>query len=83
MTTETMTVHKALAELKILDNRILNAIITNDFCIANQHSNTKINGIEAKEYEKVMQGAYDKATDLIKRRKAIKKPLLFLMLLQK
>ena len=33
MTTETMTVHKALAELKVLDSRINDAILSGDFII--------------------------------------------------
>ena len=49
MTTEKMTVHKALAELKILDNRIHSAISDAVFCVANKHSNEKINGIKVDE----------------------------------
>lgn len=73
MTTETMTVHKALAELKLLDSRIEKAIAEGVYCIANKHSNDKIGGIPIDEYIKIMQGVYDKATDLINRRKAIKR----------
>lgn len=73
MTTEKMTVHKALAELKLLDSRIEKAIAEGIYCVANKHSNDKINGIALDEYAKIMQGRYDKATDLINRRKAIKK----------
>lgn len=73
MTTEKMTVHKALSELKLLDSRIEKAIVEGIYCVANKHSNDKINGIVLYEYTKIMQGRYDKATDLINRRKAIKK----------
>ena len=73
MTTEKMTIHKALAELKILDARIISAINGGTYCIAYMHSNEKIKGVPVKEYEGVMQGYYDKATDLIKRRNAIKR----------
>ena len=73
MTTEKMTVHKALAELKLLGSRIEKAIAEGIYCVANKHSNDKINGITLDEYTKIMQGRYDKATDLINRRKAIKK----------
>lgn len=72
-TVETMTVHKALAELKLLDSRIQKAIAEGIYCVANKHSNDKIGGIPLGEYIKVMQGGYDKATDLIRRRKAIKR----------
>lgn len=73
MTTEKMTVHKALAELKLLDDRIEKAIAEGIYCVANKHSNDKINGIPLDEYVKTIQGRYDKAVDLIDRRKAIKR----------
>lgn len=73
MTTERMTVHKALAELKIIDSRILNVVSEGTYCIANKHSNEKIRGVSVKEYETIMQGYYNNASDLIKRRKAIKR----------
>lgn len=73
MTTETLTIHKALAELKLLDDRIEKAINDGVYCIANKHSNSKINGIPVGDFTKVMQGGYDKASDLIKRRNAIKR----------
>lgn len=71
--TEKMTVHKALAELKLLDERIRKAISEGIYCIANKHSNDKIGGVLLDDYIKIMQGGYDKATDLISRRKAIKR----------
>ena len=71
MTTEKMTVHKALAELKLLDDRITKAIQTNVYCLANKHSNNKVFGVELDEYIKTMQGGYDKVISLIARRKAI------------
>ena len=73
MTNETMTVHKALAELKLLDGRIDKAIAEGVYCVANKHSNDKINGIPLDEYTNTMQSKYDKASDLISRRKAIKR----------
>lgn len=73
MTTETMTVHKALAELKLLDRRIEKAIAEGVYCVANKHSNDKIGGVPLDDYIKIMQGGYDKATDFINRRKAIKR----------
>ena len=68
MTTEKMNVHKALAELKILDDRIVKAINSVEACISNKHSNTKVKGVDIKVYTGVMKSSYDKATDLIKRR---------------
>lgn len=73
MTKETMTVHKALAELKLLDNRIDKAIAEGVYCVAKKHSAEKIGGVTLDEYISIMQGRYDKANDLINRRKAIKK----------
>lgn len=73
MTQERMTIHKGLAELKLLDNRIISAIDKGTYCVANKHSNEKIKGVSVDEYKKVMQGDYDKANDLIKRRNAIKR----------
>lgn len=73
MVKEIMTVHKALAELKLLDNRINKAITEGIYCVANKHSNDKIDGVPLDEYIKTMQGSYDKATDLINRRNAIKR----------
>ena len=73
MTTEKMTVHKALAEIKVMDNRINSAIYSGVYCLANKHSNEKVKGIAVEDYKKVMQGYYDKANDLIKRNEAIKK----------
>lgn len=73
MTTETMTIHKALAELKILDARIAKEIQIGSYCAANKHSNEKINGIPISDFEKAVQGTYDKVTDLLKRQEAIKR----------
>lgn len=73
MTVEKMTVHKALAELKIIDDRIISAINDGTYCVANKHSNERIKGVPVKEYKGVMQGCYDKATALIMRRNAIKR----------
>lgn len=73
MTREKMTIHKALAELKLLDDRITKAITEATYCVANKHSNDKINGVSLDDYIKSMQGGYDKATDLINRSKAIKR----------
>lgn len=72
-TVETMTVHKALAELKLLDSRIEKAIAEGVYCVANKHSNDKIGGVPLDDYIKIMQGGYDKASDLINRQIAIKR----------
>lgn len=76
-TIEKMSVHKALAELKIIGERIDKAIDDAQFCVANKHSNEKINGIPVEDAKKLMVGSYDKASDLIKRRNAIKRAVVF------
>ena len=73
MTTESMTIHQALVELKTLDKRILNAIQESGFVTANKHSNGKINGISVFEYCEDVSSRYQKITDLIRRREAIKR----------
>ena len=72
-TIETMTIHKALAELKIIGDRINSSISTATFIKANKHSNEKINGVPINEFKSQIQGSWDKTNDLIKRRNAIKR----------
>lgn len=55
MTTEKMTVHKALAELKIVDDRIISAINGGTYCVANKHSNEKIKGVPVEDYKSVIR----------------------------
>jgi len=73
MTTEKMTIHKALAELKIIGDRINSSISTATFIKANKHSNEKINGVSINEFKSQIQGNWEKSNDLIKRRNAIKR----------
>ena len=73
MNKERLTVHRALAELKTIDSRITKAINTSKFVIANKHSNEKIDGKPISEVRENMKSAYQKVTDLIARRNAIKR----------
>ena len=73
MTNEKMTVHKALAELKIIDDRINNAIVSGTYIIANKHSNTKIHGMTIDDFKTSMKSDFQKVSDLIARRNAIKR----------
>jgi len=73
MTTEKMTVHKALCELKTLDARIKKAIEGSVFVFANKHSNTKVSGLSVSAFCDEIKAAYQSATDLIARRDAIKR----------
>lgn len=73
MTKENMTVHKALAELKIIDDRINKAITSGTYVVANKHSNQKIHGMTIDEFKTQMQADFKKVSDLIARRNAIKR----------
>ncbi len=73
MTTETMTIHEALSELKVIGARIDKEISYATFVDTNKHSNTKIGGKPIAEYGEDIKSNYQKITDLIRRRTAIKK----------
>lgn len=75
MTTEKMTITKALSELKLLDKRISDEICDAKFCAANKHFQRTLDGKPVDTVKKEMQSAYDKITALIDRRNAIKKAL--------
>ena len=75
MTTETMTVHKALCELKILDERIMKRMNELTFCKSNKHSNPKIDGKTLETWGANVKENYQSVTDMINRRKAIKKAI--------
>lgn len=72
MTTETMTIHKALCELKTLDARITKAISEGVFVFANKHSNSKISGVSIQDYCAEIKSAYQSIQDLMRRREVIK-----------
>lgn len=76
MTTEKMTVHKALSELKILDDRINKASKSVPFVFANKHSNGTVNGVTVSAYSDEIKAAYQSTTDLIARRSAIKQAVM-------
>jgi len=72
MTTETMTIHEALSELKMLDKRTLDKITNAQYCVANRHVNTKINGKTISEFSEDVKAEYQSIMDLIRRRAAIR-----------
>ena len=76
MTKETMVVHKALAEIKILKDRIEDEIADSVFVSCKKHSQTKISGIDEEEYKKNIVGHYDKTTDLMNRYTALKRAVM-------
>lgn len=73
MTTEKMTVHEALCELKTLDSRIDKAINGSVFVFANKHANTKVSGLGIDKYCEEIKSGYQSANALIARRDAIKR----------
>ena len=73
MTHETMTIHKALAELKTMDDRINKAIYAHPFTMAVKHSAEKINGVTVEEFKENIKSAYQKIQSLIARRDAMKR----------
>ena len=70
---EKMTVHKALAELKTLNDRINTAIGESVFVKANRHNNTKIFGKTIEEFKADSASSLTSATALINRRNAMKR----------
>jgi hypothetical protein len=72
-TKETMTIHKALAELKTMDDRINKAIRNTVYVLAVKHSAEKINGVKISDFKDNMKSGYQKVTDLMARRDAMKR----------
>lgn len=72
-TKETMTVHRALSELKTMDDRITKAINTHPYAMAVKHSAEKINGVTIADFKDNIKSAYQKVNDLIARRDAMKR----------
>ena len=72
MTTEKMTIHKALSELKTMDDRIVKAMSIN-YVLAVKHSAEKINGLTVEKFKENMKSGYQKVVDLIARRDAMKR----------
>lgn len=73
---ETMTIHKALSELKILNSRIENEINDATFVFSNKHSNAKVNGRPVADFVGEIKDAYKSVNTLINRRNAIKRAVI-------
>ncbi|MBR4457366.1 MAG: hypothetical protein IKS31_00190 [Clostridia bacterium] len=73
---ETMTVHKALCELKLLDARINKEISGAKFVMANKHNNQKIGGKNIADYCASVKEKYQSIRTLINRRNAIKRAVI-------
>lgn len=75
MTKEQMTIHKALAELKTMDDRINKAIREATYVLAVKHSAEKINGVIIADFKDRMKSGYQKVNDLMARRDAMKRAI--------
>lgn len=73
MNVETMTVHQALCELKMLDKRIPAETTAQPWATTNKHINKKIDGLPIDEFKAGIKSRYDKVDALIARRQAIKR----------
>ena len=73
MRNETMTVHKALAELKTMDDRITKAMRETTYVLAAKSSAEKINGMTVADFKSKMKSNFQKVNDLIARRDAMKR----------
>ena len=72
---ETMTVHKALSELKVANDRIDKEISGLNFLALNKHSSAKINGMPISDYMNGTRAKFKSVTTLINRRNAIKRAI--------
>lgn len=75
MTTETMTVHEALCEIKTIDDRITKAVRDVNPCATKKHSAINIDGISVDTFADRAKASYQKAQDLIRRADAIKRAI--------
>lgn len=73
MTNEKMTIHRALAELKTMDDRIEKAIDSVTYVMAVKHSAEKINGVPIAEFKENIKSGYQKVCSLMARRDAMKR----------
>lgn len=75
MTTETMTIHRALAEINVLEDRISKLTREAVFCGAAKQSMKKLGGVTIEDYKANGQSSLDKIKDLIARLNAIKRSI--------
>lgn len=72
MTTETMTIHEALANVKVLDSKIADKIEGATFVTTKKVGVKKLNNVDVTEYVHRINSTYQSIIDLINRRKALK-----------
>ena len=72
MTKETMNIHKALCELKILDDRIAKAVSDCPYVGITKTVSKCVGSQTVEDFSESVKDGYKSACDLIKRRQAIK-----------
>lgn len=72
MTKETMTVHKALVEVKVLNNRIQKSIDGCEYVLTAKQSDTKVGGVDIETRKADIRDKYKSIQDMIRRCNAIK-----------
>ena len=72
MTKETMNIHKALCELKILDDRISRAVDDCRYVGVTKIVSKRVGSQNVEAFSESVKDGYKSAMDLIKRRQAIK-----------
>lgn len=76
MTTETMTIHKALCELKTLDDRIHKELDSGLFVFANKSANKVVRGVDIDKFCEEQKSKYQSVASLIARKDAIKRAVI-------
>lgn len=76
MKNETMTIHKALCELKTLDDRIHKELDNGRFAFANKAANKVVWGVDINGFIEQQKSKYQSVTDLINRKNAIKRAVI-------
>lgn len=72
----TITITRALAEIKSLDSKIAKSIGDARFIDIKKKSQTHINGVGIENVKSEIQGSYDKITQLIKNRDTLKRAVI-------
>lgn len=76
MVKETMTIHKALCELKTIDDRIHKQLDDGRFVFANKAANKVVWGVPIDKFCEEQKSKYQSVKDLIARKNAIKRAVI-------
>lgn len=73
-----ITIHRALAELKLLDKKIMKQVLdSTPFCVAKKKDEKQIEGLTLTEYNSKVKGNFDSIIALIARREQIKSKIMY------